>query len=136
MRQSGDGERASSDGRARAVFVPKTSGRGSPAQALAPSSESDRVPSSSSDACSSSSCASPPPRLAGLKRWCWAHTNAKRIRVTVKVSPSSSMAAVERAVTSKSFRAILPNASADDVTKLRRYCAENFAASVVFVDSA
>jgi hypothetical protein len=69
------------------------------------------------------------------KRWCWAHTNAKRIRVTVKVSPSSSMAAAERAVTSKSFRAILPSMSADDVTKLRRYCAENFAASAVFVDS-
>ena len=45
------------------------------------------------------------------------------------------MAAAERAVTSKSFRAILPNMSADDVTKLRRYCAENFAASAVFVDS-
>ena len=45
------------------------------------------------------------------------------------------MAAAERAVTSKSLRAILPNASADDVTKLRCYCAENFAASAVFVDS-
>ena len=69
------------------------------------------------------------------ERWCWAHTNAKRIRVTVKVSPSSPMAAVERAAISKSFRAILPSMSADDVTKLRRYCAENFAASAVFVDS-
>ena len=69
------------------------------------------------------------------ERWCWAHTNAKRIRVTVKVSPSSSMVAVERAPISKSFRAILPSMSADDVTKLRRYCAENFAASAVFVDS-
>ena len=45
------------------------------------------------------------------------------------------MAAVRGAATSKSFRAILPNMSADDVTKLRRYCAENFAASAVFVDS-
>ena len=45
------------------------------------------------------------------------------------------MAAVERAAISKSFRAILPSMSADDVTKLRRYCAENFAASAVFVDS-
>ena len=45
------------------------------------------------------------------------------------------MAAVKGAATSKSFRAILPNMAADDVTKLRRYCAENFAASAVFVDS-
>ena len=45
------------------------------------------------------------------------------------------MAAVKGAATSKSFRAILPNLAADDVTKLRRYCAENFAASAVFVDS-
>ena len=45
------------------------------------------------------------------------------------------MAAIERAAISKSFRAILPSMSADDVTKLRRYCAENFAASAVFVDS-
>ena len=45
------------------------------------------------------------------------------------------MAAVKGAATSKSFRAILPNMAPDDVTKLRRYCAENFAASAVFVDS-
>ena len=45
------------------------------------------------------------------------------------------MAAVRGAATSKSFRAILPSMSADDVAKLRRYCAENFAASAVFVDS-
>ena len=44
------------------------------------------------------------------------------------------MAAAERAVTSKSFRAILPNMAPEHVTKLRRYCAENFA-SAVFVDS-
>ena len=74
------------------------------------------------------------------ERWCWAHTDAKRIHakripITVKVSPSSSMAAAEGAATSKSFRAILPNMAAEHVTKLRRYCAENFAASAVFVDS-
>ena len=45
------------------------------------------------------------------------------------------MAAAEGAATSKSFRAILPNMAAEHVTKLRRYCAENFAASAVFVDS-
>ena len=45
------------------------------------------------------------------------------------------MAAVKGAATSKSFRAILPNMAADNMTKLRRYCAENFAASAVFVDS-
>ena len=45
------------------------------------------------------------------------------------------MAAAEGAATSKSFRAILPNIAAEHVTKLRRYCAENFAASAVFVDS-
>ena len=45
------------------------------------------------------------------------------------------MAAAEGAATSKSFRAILPKMALDDVTKLRRYCAENFAASAVFVDS-
>ena len=54
------------------------------------------------------------------------------------------MAAADGAATSKSFRAILPSSAhgarlggltADDVAKLRRYCAENFAASVVFVDS-
>ena len=60
---------------------------------------------------------------------------AKRIPITVKASPWSSMAAVKGAATSKSFRAILPHMAADDVTKLRRYCAENFAASAVFVDS-
>ena len=74
------------------------------------------------------------------ERWCWAHTNARRIRakripITVKASPWSSMAAVKGAATSKSFRAILPNMAADNMTKLRRYCAENFAASAVFVDS-
>ena len=54
------------------------------------------------------------------------------------------MVAAEGAATSKSFRAVLPSSAhgarlggltADDVAKLRRYCAENFAASVVFVDS-
>ena len=45
------------------------------------------------------------------------------------------MAAAERAVTSTSCRAILPNMAPEHVTKLRRYCAENFAASAVFVDS-
>ena len=45
------------------------------------------------------------------------------------------MAAAEGAATSKSFRAILPNMAAEHVTKLRRYCAENFAASAVFIDS-
>jgi len=45
------------------------------------------------------------------------------------------MAAVKGAATSKSFRAILHNMAAGDVTKLRRNCAENFAASAVFVDS-
>ena len=45
------------------------------------------------------------------------------------------MAAAEGGATSKSFRAILPNMAADDVAKLRSYCAENFAASAVFVDS-
>ena len=45
------------------------------------------------------------------------------------------MAAAEGAATSKSFRAILPNLAAEHVTKLQRYCAENFAASAVFVDS-
>ena len=74
------------------------------------------------------------------ERWYWANTDAKRLHaqripITVKVSPWSSMAAVKGAATSKSFRAILPNMAAGDVTKLRRYCAENFAASAVFVDS-
>ena len=45
------------------------------------------------------------------------------------------MVVAEGAATSKSFRAILPNMAAEHVTKLRRYCAENFAASAVFVDS-
>ena len=45
------------------------------------------------------------------------------------------MAAADGAATSKSFRAILPNLAAEHVTKLQRYCAENFAASAVFVDS-
>ena len=54
------------------------------------------------------------------------------------------MAAAGGSATSKSFRAILPGLAqggrpggltADDEARLRHYCAENFSASAVFVDS-
>ena len=45
------------------------------------------------------------------------------------------MAAAEGGATSKSFRATLPDMAVGDAAKLRSYCAENFAASAVFVDS-
>ena len=36
---------------------------------------------------------------------------------------------------SKSFRAVLPGVACDKVALLRRYCADNFVASAVFVES-